>query len=254
VISVSHNISAMTDISANIFALLILILIIMLAAHENSPAPGAEGLQIIDLEKDVAGVERSPLSSEELIELLYERRERTSSTKIDLLEQEIVISFGGKTEHFGTTENAVSRLRQIASVGSPVGVYVFSHRFYRNISDSLRILGWSWREISIPQALRASAGGPQGWSAGFSELIAHSSDRSQFRADLARLLQSASQNEHSIQSWHKRGNAAQRPETTMMRQLARWLRTALDAISLLGGFIFVACVEVIRVKRMTGGR
>jgi hypothetical protein len=55
------------------------------------------------------------LASEELIELLYDRRERTSSTKIDLLEQEIVISFGGKTEHFGTTENAVSRLRQIAS-------------------------------------------------------------------------------------------------------------------------------------------
>jgi hypothetical protein len=252
VISVSHNISAMTDISANIFALLILILIIMLAARENTPAPVAEGLQIVDLEKDVAGVERSPLSSEELIELLYERRERTSSTKIDLLEQEIVISFGGKTEHFGTTENAVSRLRQIASVGSPVGVYVFSHRFYRNISDSLRILGWSWREISIPQALRASAGGRQGWSAGFSELIAHSSDRSQFRADLARLLQSASQNEHSNQS-HERGNAAQRPET-MIGQLARWLRTALDAISLLGGFIFVAYVEVIRVKRMTGGR
>jgi hypothetical protein len=67
--SVSHNISAMTDISANIFALLILILIIMLAARENSPAPGAEGLLIIDPEKDVAGVERAPLSSEELIEL-----------------------------------------------------------------------------------------------------------------------------------------------------------------------------------------
>ena len=57
--SVSHNISAMTDISANIFALLILILLIMLAAHENAPAPGTEGLQIIDLEKDVAGVERA---------------------------------------------------------------------------------------------------------------------------------------------------------------------------------------------------
>ena len=235
---VSHNVSAMTDISANIFALLILILIIMLAARENFPAPGAEGLQIVDLETDVAGVERAPLSSEELIDLLYERRERASSTKIDLLEQEIVISFGGKAEHFGATENAV---------------YVFSHRFYRNISDSLKTLGWSWREISIPQALRASGGGPQGWSAGFSELIAHSSDRSQFRADRARLLRSTSQNEHSNQSPHERGNAAQRPET-MIGQFARWLRAALDAISLLGGFIFVACVEIIRMKRMTGGK
>src|SRR5262245_8179504 len=117
----------------------------------------------------------------------------------------------------------------------------------------LKTLGWSWREISIPQALRASAGGRQGWSAGFSELIAHSSDRSQFRADLARLLQSGSHSEQSNQSWHKHGNAAQRPET-MISQLAWWLRTALDAISLLGGFIFVACVEVIRVKRMTEGR
>jgi hypothetical protein len=253
VITVSHNISAMTDISANIFALLILILIIMLAARESSPAPRPEGLQIIDLEKDIASVERSPLSSEELIELLYERRERASSTKIDLLEQEIVVSFGGKTEHFGTIENAVSRLRQIASVGSPAGVYVFSHRFYRKISDGLNTFGWPWREISIPQALRASAGGPQGWSAGFSELIAHASDRSQFRADLARLLRSASQNEHLNQGWHERGVAAQRPEI-MINQLGRWLRTALNAISLLGGLIFVACVEIIRTKRVTGGR
>src|SRR5262245_16078217 len=30
------------------------------------------------------------------------------------------------------------------------------------VSDSLKTLGWSWREISIPQALRASAGGRQG--------------------------------------------------------------------------------------------
>ena len=254
-ISVSHNISAMTDISANIFALLILILIIMLAARENSSAPGARTLQVVDLEKDLASVERAPLGSDDLIELLYERRERASSIKIDLLEREIVISFAGKTEHFGKGENAVSRLKQIASASvSPVGVYVFSHRFYHSISDCLTTLGWPWREISIPQALRASsAGGPQGWSAGFSELIAHSSDRSQFRASLARLLQSASQTEHSNQSWHERGNAAQRPET-MIGQLVRWLRTALQAIPLLGGFIFVACVEIIRVKRMTGGR
>jgi hypothetical protein len=40
----------------------------------------------------------------------------------------------------------------------------------------------------------------------------------------------------------------------MIGQFARWLRAALDAISLLGGFIFVACVEIIRMKRMTGGK
>src|SRR5262245_2383527 len=78
-----------------------------------------------------------------------------------------------------------------------------------------------------------------------------------FRADRAFIRSFAvprrPQNEYSNQSWHERGNAAQRPET-MIGQLARWLRMALDAISLLGSFIFVACVEVIRVKRMAGGR
>lgn len=248
-ISVSHNISAMTDISANIFALLILILLIMLAGRENSPAPRTQGLQVIDLEKDVAGVERSPLASDELIDLLYERRERASSTKIDLLEREIVISFAGKTQSFDNAGDAVSRLRQIGSVGSPVGVYVFSHRFYRGMSDSLMGLGWPWREISIPQALRDSAGGSQGWSVGFSELIAHSSNRSQFRADLARLLQSAPSNEAN-ESWRERGVAAQRPET-IISQLAWWLRTTLNAISILGGLLFVAWVEIIRTKRMS---
>ena len=252
-ISVSHNISATTDISANIFALLILILLIMLAARESSPAPRAEGQPVIDLEEDVASVERSPLSSDELIDLLYERRERASSAKIDLLEKEIAICFAGKTEHFGAAEDAVSRLRQIGSAGSPVGVYVFSHRFYRSMSDSLTTLGWAWREISIPQALRDSASGPQGWSASFSELIAHSSNRSQFRADLARLLQSVTLNERSNQSSHERAVAAQRPQT-MFRQLAWWLRTALNAMSILGGFFFVAWVEIIYTKRMGAGR
>jgi hypothetical protein len=149
---VSHNISAMTDISANIFALLILILIIMLAARENSPTPRVQGPQVIDVEKDVAGVERSPLSSEELIELLYERRERASSTKIDLLEQEIVVSFGGKTEHFGTTENAVSRLRQIASVGSPAGVYVQSSLLSQDIRQPEHLWMGLARNIRTPSA------------------------------------------------------------------------------------------------------
>jgi hypothetical protein len=208
---------------------------------------------VIDLEKNHAAVERSPLGSDELIDLLYERRESAPSTKIDLFEQKIVVGFGAKTERFSSAENAVLRLRQLGSVAdSSVGVYVFSHRFYRGITDSLKTLGRPWREISIPQALREPDGGGQGWSTGFSELIAHSSDRAQFRGELARLLQSGSFDEHSNQSRHAR-RAIHRP-VTMISHLDRWLQTALNALSILGGLIFVGWVEIVRTKRIVIGR
>src|ERR1700682_2457147 len=103
--SAPQNVSILTDISANIFALLILFLVIMLAARENSRPPRAEAVQVIDLEKEFASVERSPLSGDELFDLLYERREGPVTTRIDLLDQSIDVVSAGKTERFSSVEN-----------------------------------------------------------------------------------------------------------------------------------------------------
>jgi hypothetical protein len=112
--SAPHNISAITDISANIFTLLIFILIMMLAAQER-PLVRAEAGLVVDVEKDLAGVERSPLGSDELFDLLYDRGERATSVKIDLFDQGIDVSVDGRTERFNSVESAVLRLKQIAA-------------------------------------------------------------------------------------------------------------------------------------------
>jgi hypothetical protein len=243
----SHNISAITDISANIFALLIFILIMMLAAQER-PVVRSDAGVVVDVEKELAGMERSPLGSDELFDLLYDRGEGTASVKIDLFDQGIDVTVDGRTEHFNSVDSAVPRLRQIAaSTHLPVGIYVFSHQFYRNVTDNLKVFGWSWRELSVPQALRDVRAGRAGqsWSAGFSELIARPSNRGQFRIELARLLQSSADGNLS-KSQH--GAALGHWRDAITDNIVRWSRMALDAIALFGGLIFVAWVEMRRSR------
>jgi hypothetical protein len=248
--SAPHNISAVTDISANIFALLIFILIIMLAAQEHAPAVRSDAAPAVDIEKDLAGIERAPLSSDELFDLLYDRGEGVASVKIDLFDRGIDVIFGGRTEHFISVENAVPMLRQ-AGTRLPVGIYVFGHRFYRDVTGNLRGLGWSWREVSVPQALRDFRFGRrgQGWSAGFSDLIARPANRAQFRVELARLLQSSSTDENSTQGWqgwYGEGTSSGQRAETVIDKILRWSRAALDTIALLGGLVFVGWVEIRR--------
>jgi hypothetical protein len=251
--STPQNVSILTDISANIFALLILFLIIMLAARESSPSPRTEAPEVIDLEKEFASVERSPLSGDELVDLLYERRAGAATTAIDLLEQSIDVVSGGKTEHFSSLENAAPRLRQLAAASNrlPAGVYVFSHRFYRGLAETLKALGWSWREVSVPEALRDS--GPEtrgrGWSTGFSRLIAQRSDRAQFRLELAKLLQSASteHNEHSSEGFGAVASPSQLLPSISDR-FERWMRGTLNLTAIFGGVGFIIWVEMRRKR------
>jgi hypothetical protein len=242
--SLYRDISAVTDISANIFTLLILILIIMLAARGNSSPP-----QVIHVETDTIGVERAPLGSDELFDLLYARRASAQSTKIDLFAHGIDVISAGKTQHFTSVEAALARLNESARfTGVPVGVYVFSHRFYRDTTIALKTMGSEWREVSVPQALRDSSAKieGQGWSTGFFELIVRSTDRAQFRNELAQLLQASSVDGHFKQSERQAADSSgHRPERIIDR-LGRWSRIALDAMSIFIGLIFVGWVETRR--------
>jgi hypothetical protein len=126
-------------------------------------------------------------------------------------------------------------------------VYVFSHQFYRNVTDNLKVFGWSWRELSVPQALRDVRAGRTGqnWSAGFSDLIARPSDRGQFRIELARLLQSSADGNLS-ESLHGGGAISGHWPDTIVDKIVRWSQTGLNAIALFGGLIFVTWVEMRR--------
>ena len=244
-----HTISAITDISANIFALLIFILIIMLATKGHAPASRTDVPQTIDVERDIVGTERTPLGSDDLFELLYERSEGMTSVKIDLFEREIDVVFAGETERFASIESAVPRLRQIANAARrPIGVYVFGHHFYRNLTDNLKTFGLQWHELSVPQALRdfRTQQNGQGWSEGFSRLITQPSNRARFRAELARLLQSSSADEKAGQSWFRGGGGSSQLPETIIDSVRRWLRAVAKAVAIFGGLIFVSWAEMRR--------
>jgi hypothetical protein len=259
-----QNISAMTDISANIFSVLILILIILLAARNHADFPGVETppeiSPKISIETELAGIERTPLSSDELFDLLYERSEKTGSIKIDLFGETIDIVANGKTEHFSSIENAISRLKLLATASnhSPLGIYVFSIRFYRVFREPLKALGGGWREVSVPQALRASRSAGS-WSAGFSELVAGPADRARFRVELARLLESSPTHDPSnVGGGGAATTSSQSPETiapeTIVQTFWRWLRAVLRAVFILIGFAFVMWVELRHRRKSLAGR
>ena len=130
----------------------------------------------------------------------------------------------------------------------PIGVYVFGHHFYRNLTDNLKAFGLQWRELSVPQALRdfRTQRNGQGWSEGFSRLIMQPSNRARFRAELARLLQSSSVDEKAGQSWFRDGGGSSQPPETIIDSVRRWSRAVANAVAIFGGLIFVSWAEMRR--------
>jgi hypothetical protein len=81
------------------------------------------------------------------------------------------------------------------------------------------------------------------WNAG-----RHGHGRAQFRAELARLLQSSSTDQKGGQNWFRGGAVSSQPQETTLDSLMRWSRTVANAISIFGGFIFVSWVEMRRSR------
>ncbi len=244
------GISALTDIAANLFALMLLVLILVLGARSGSPSSSEQVPEPIDVESDLVSIARAPLGSEELFDLLYERRNDSGSIRIDLLNQGIVVTAQGKAERFGLADNAAPRLaRLIASRNTPIGLYVFSPRFYRTVIATLETSGATWREMSVPQALSSSlTASDQGWSDDFMGLISSPADRAQFRQGLARLLQSGSERAAVIAS---NTSGGQMQAHGLNERIARWSRTALNAIAIMGGLIFILWVEFRRRRALS---
>ncbi|MGL9618592.1 hypothetical protein QRQ56_11355 [Bradyrhizobium sp. U531] len=244
------GISAVTDIAANLFALMLLVLILLLGARSGSSSPSEQVPEPIDVESDLVSVARAPLASEDLVDLLFERRRDSDSIRIDLLNQGIVVSARGKAERFGLADNAMPHLaRLINSRKTPIGLYVFSPRFYRTVIATLETSGATWREMSVPQALRSSlTASDQGWSDDFMGLISSPADRTQFRQGLARLLQSGSDKAAAIAS---NAPGGQLQAHSLGERIARWSQTALNATAILGGLIFILWVEFRRRRALS---
>jgi hypothetical protein len=248
------DITVVTDISANIFAVFILILIILLAARQQAPGSQPALPSQIDIQSDLVSVDRSPLSPAAMVDLLYDRRNASPTIKIDAFDDRIDFVQNGSTRQVPLSSVPGARPQALPTLppSATVGLYVFSHRGYRFITEALAAANRPWREISVPAALRRfdPATGVARWSAGFTELAARPLDENAFRIELARLLASPGPDPGSQSAARASGGTAgvsaaapSIQSAALPERLARWWREFLNVAAIVGGIVLVLVTE-----------
>jgi hypothetical protein len=245
-------ISVVTDISANIFAVFIVILIVLLALPHDEAPPAAPS-KPIDVLLDLVSVTKTPLAPGDLVDLLFSRRRAADAIGIDLFDDRIVVTRPGEPPDefslpLGDRSDVVTA--EIATMPTrPIGLYVFDHRGYATV---LKLLGGRpFREMSVPFALRAVVDDRQDWREGFRNLIDRSTDLPSFRSDLSRLLASPDPSlaNAPLQPRAGRHRRAPNAETAppplddVSARVRLWLQRVLAVGAILAGVGLIIAVE-----------
>ncbi len=246
------DISVITDIAANTFAVFLLILLLLLAAQvdpASSPTDGRATETVLDVDGDLASVLRTPLRPEDIIDTLYDRGSAARGTRIDLFDDRVEIVSGNGIRQI-TAGGPAATTSIAAAMEVPISLYVFDHRFYRTVLDGLLASRRVWRELSVPQALRRRdpATGRQTWSAGFLQLLARQLDRASFRLELARLLGSQQPSDQASGQGNAKSSSGafdlgDEQPSSLVEMISRWWHAIVDAAMILGGLLFVFFVE-----------
>lgn len=159
----------LADISTNFFAGFILMLLVALTI-------GGFGSQI-----EGEMIERRALRGEELVDLLYARRDQQGEPAIDLFDRHIEIH-GERVEASRLPETIAAAFQR----NQKALLFVFRQDAYAPVTQALMQRGIEWREMSVPRALRDPRGA--GWSHSFLNLVERAPSRDAFKDGLARLL------------------------------------------------------------------
>jgi hypothetical protein len=239
--SASSFITPLTDISANIFAMMIFILILAPLSQKNSHDVSTKA------DEDFNTIERSAMTAPELVQHLYDRRADSGVVRIDLQQTEcVVIASDGKEQKLDGSAVETALAKQLAGASSvPIRLYVFSHERYDSVVRSLRSANLSWQEISVPQALRSAE--QTAWSSEFTDLLMHTFDKETFRVSLARLLASkdprSKLNDAGQDNSPPRSARGQSLSEPLLERLMRWWRHAIGASALFAAFVFIVWLE-----------
>jgi hypothetical protein len=236
------TISVVTDISANIFAVFMLILIAALAASPaQAPTPVAR-----DAIDDLGGIERAPLSAAAMVDLLHARTQVAEGPpiRIDLFEDRLVIARKGVPDlQVSTPEAALDALAETSIRSASIPVYVFSARHFAAIRSALgsNVI----RDLPVPAALQTmDAAGRRAWSPGFADLIFDNLDRPAFTSALARLLDGSTDKGAGGTRRADPGFAADpQAKADLLTRLALWSRTAALWAAVITVLLLVAVVE-----------
>jgi hypothetical protein len=251
------TVSTVTDMAANFLAVLLLALMVLISTRARAPVPVADRVGTIASDNDLVSTTRAPLSAAQIVDLLYDRRETSELMTIDLHGGNAVIHVAG----------TITRLRLAGSQPDPspvlpaagdreTAVYVFDHRGYEVLVRLLTGRHSTWRELSVPDALRRlnSPGQQPGWSPAFLALLDLPPPKEQFRVALARLLGAAQPPRGAFPADPTGGGSASDPaiaeprSTRAVRIRANWRRLA-EVGALVLGLGFVAAVESVGLRR-----
>lgn len=175
----------LSDLSATIFSVFLLLLVLLIDTSIGQPPSGG----------DAPAIERSPLDAAAMADLLYQRRAEAAGTRIDVTPGRITLVTPSGTETFAP--QALNGPLRAGRIADPINLYVFDNASYAPVIAALTGYGRTWREISVPAALRQPAGGEGGWTADFSALLARSQSREAFMRDLTVILGGGAQQSHN---------------------------------------------------------
>jgi|GEM_PF-1383606 len=253
--------TAMADISANLFAVLILILVLIVSIGPKPTDPPAQTTPqqpVVDLLADARLVERATQTPIDMVAMLRRRTSLEGAVNLDIGPKLLHLSGLGLDESWplplrdGDLAAIIGLTRSLAS--QKLQVFVFDHHGYPSILSLLRDLRRrDWAELSVPMALRSED--EAGWSDGFRQLIGRGLDQAAFRSELAKLLNGRARSD--MRNWDQFKGAApslpMRPQSTP--QLTSWDEWLAWGNSLLTwGAIIGIALFIIRVERLMARR
>lgn len=164
----------LSDLSATIFSVFLLLLVLLADTAIGQRPAGNE----------VRVVERAALDAAALADLLYERRSEAAGTRIDVMPGRVTVVTPSGT--LPLPPHAVNGALRAGGLPDPVRLYVFANEAYALVAAALEVHGRTWRELSVPAALRDARGG--GWTDDFQMLLSRSLPKEAFVSELAVIL------------------------------------------------------------------
>lgn len=185
---------ALSDMSANMFAAFLLILIVTIALASRHPPQKIEAATGHP-DRKLAIVERAPLAARQMIELLRDRGGGAGGASLDVFDDHVSADLFSDHHTASVDLNGAGQgqvvielqqlLRRVPD-DETIGLYIFDNGGYSAALETLRRSGKHYLEISVPMALREQDG--KDWSKPFLDLISRGYDFERFRTELARLL------------------------------------------------------------------
>ncbi len=223
------DLTALTDLSAGMFAACFTMLLIFLSLIENNPRDAGLPEDVaIEVTEAVRGVRQTVMSPREMVEMLQDHRAGSpSQLTIDIFSDRIALRLAGEhTDVVGGLNigAAVAQAWQQAD-DRPAALFVFSHELYDEVVAPLSASGAPWREMSVPLALREPDRPQEGWRQTFLDLSAVAADPALFRERLAAILDGGTGGEDDASAGGKSGGGTA-VFRSLLDRLENWLSTA----------------------------